>query len=242
MPLRAWVRKYNNVLRVQVEGEASMTTPITDMVQATAAVDRPEHENLFVGDEVDNYLPMASANHMTGNPWYSTECCAALGQATPQTFQDADHPHAPELRGRHHQADLSRLSLPGRRDVEMAGLSQLRARRVSPTPGARAIPSGRTRAHYNDYLARNQQTLTQGDAKTDVAVYMQNYLYPPSQGFKYRLGRYQIVGGGLHARLPEPDDAGTAERDRDREPAGVERPGLQGADHRQRAGPADRSR
>ena len=39
---------------------------------------------------------------------------------------------------------------------------------------------------YNDYLARNQQALTQGDAKTDVAVYMQNYLYPPSQGFKYR--------------------------------------------------------
>jgi hypothetical protein len=53
-PLRTWVRKYNNVLRVQVEGEASMTTPITDMVLAAAAVDRPEHENLFVGDEVDN--------------------------------------------------------------------------------------------------------------------------------------------------------------------------------------------
>ena len=28
--------------------------------------------------------------------------------------------------------------------------------------------------------------LTQGDAKTDVAVYMQNYLYPPSQGTKIR--------------------------------------------------------
>jgi hypothetical protein len=65
-PLRTWVRKYNNVLRVQVEGEASLTTPITDMVLAAAAVDRPEHENLFVGDEVDNYLPIASANHITG--------------------------------------------------------------------------------------------------------------------------------------------------------------------------------
>ena len=39
---------------------------------------------------------------------------------------------------------------------------------------------------YNDYFARNQQVLTQGDAKTDVAVYMQNYLYPPSQGTKIR--------------------------------------------------------
>ena len=29
-PLRQWVRKYNNVLRVQVEGEANLTIPITD--------------------------------------------------------------------------------------------------------------------------------------------------------------------------------------------------------------------
>ncbi len=88
VPLRAWVRKYNNVLRVQVEGEANMTLPITDKLTATAAVDRPEHENLFVGDEIDNYLPMASANHMTGNPWHSTECCAVLGKSYAQTFQD----------------------------------------------------------------------------------------------------------------------------------------------------------
>lgn len=88
-PLRQWVRKYNNVLRVQVEGEANLTIPITDMVQATAMVDRPEHENLFVGDEIDNYLPMASANHMTGNSWYSTECCAVLNKNYAQTFQDA---------------------------------------------------------------------------------------------------------------------------------------------------------
>ncbi len=37
---------------------------------------------------------------------------------------------------------------------------------------------------YNDYLARNAQVLTQGDAKVDVAVYMQNYLYPLPQRIK----------------------------------------------------------
>jgi hypothetical protein len=184
-PLRTWVRKYNNVLRVQVEGEASMTTPITDMVLAAAAVDRPEHENLFVGDEVDNYLPMASANHMTGNPWYSTECCAALGQAYAETFQDAIiRMHRSFVGGItklvyhvYPYRDGATWKWPGYHNFGQAGFSNAWGPRNPFWVDARA---------YNDYLARNQQALTQGDAKTDVAVYMQNYLYPPSQGFKYR--------------------------------------------------------
>lgn len=184
-PLRAWVRKYNNVLRVQVEGEAGMTTPITDMVLATAAVDRPEHENLFVGDEVDNYLPMASANHMTGNAWYSTECCAALGQAYAATFQDAIIRMHRSFAGGitklvyhvYPYRDGATWKWPGYHNFGQAGFSNAWGPRNPFRIDARA---------YSDYLARNQQVLTQGDAKTDVAVYMQNYLYPPSQGFKYR--------------------------------------------------------
>ena len=184
-PLRTWVRKYNNVLRVQVEGEASMTTPITDMVLAAAAVDRPEHENLFVGDEVDNYLPMASANHMTGNTWYSTECCAALGQAYAETFQDAIiRMHRSFVGGItklvyhvYPYRDGATWKWPGYHNFGQAGFSNAWGPRNPFWVDART---------YNDYLARNQQALTQGDAKTDVAVYMQNYLYPPSQGFKYR--------------------------------------------------------
>jgi hypothetical protein len=184
-PLRTWVRKYNNVLRVQVEGEASMTTPITDMVLAAAAVDRPEHENLFVGDEVDNYLPMASANHMTGNPWYSTECCAALGQAYAETFQDAViRMHRSFVGGItkliyhvYPYRDSAASKWPGYHNFGQAGFSNAWGPRNPFWVDARA---------YNDYFARNQQVLMQGDAKTDVAVYMQNYLYPPSQGFKYR--------------------------------------------------------
>jgi hypothetical protein len=184
-PLRAWVRKYNNLLRIQVEGEANLIIPITDMVQATAAVDRPEHENLFVGDEIDNYLPMASANHMTGNPWYSTECCAAAGKSYAQTFQDAVI--------RMHRSFVGGITKlvyhvypyrggptspwPGYHNFGQAGFSNAWGPREPYWADARA---------YNDYFARLQQALTQGDAKTDVAVYMQNYLYPPSQVFKNR--------------------------------------------------------
>ena len=184
-PLRQWVRKYNNVLRVQVEGEASMTTPITDMVLATAAVDRPEHENLFVGDEVDNYLPMASANHMTGNPWYSTECCAALGQAYAETYQDTIiRMHRSFVGGItklvyhvYPYRDGATWKWPGYNNFGQAGFSNAWGPRNPFWADAKA---------YNDYIGRIQQALTQGDARTDVAVYMQNYLYPPSQGYKYR--------------------------------------------------------
>lgn len=185
IPLRNWIRKYNNVLRVQVEGEAAMTTPITDMVLATAVVDRPEHENLFVGDEVDNYLPMASANHMTGNSWYSTECCAALGQAYAETFQDTIiRMHRSFVGGItklvyhvYPYRDSPTSKWPGYNNFGQAGFSNAWGPRNPMWADARA---------YNDYIARHQQALTQGDAKTDVAVYMQNYLYPPSQGYKYR--------------------------------------------------------
>ncbi len=184
-PLRAWVRKYNNVLRVQVEGEANLIVPITDMVLATAVVDRPEHENLFVGDEVDNYLPMASANHMTGNPWYSTECCAALNRSYAQTFQDTVIRMHRSFAGGitklvyhvYPYRDGATSKWPGYHNFGQTGFSNAWGPREPYWVDARA---------YNDYIARNQQVLTQGDAKTDVAVYMQNYLYPPSQGTKIR--------------------------------------------------------
>lgn len=184
-PLRAWVRKYNNRLRVQVEGEANLIVPITDMVLAAAAVDRPEHEDLFVGDEVDNYLPMASANHMTGNPWYSTECCAVLGKSYAQTYQDTViHMHKSFAGGItklvyhvYPYRDSATAKWPGYHNFGQTGFSNAWGPRNPYWADARL---------YNDFFARNQQVLTQGGARTDVAVYMQNYLYPPSQGIKMR--------------------------------------------------------
>jgi hypothetical protein len=184
-PLRAWVRKYNNKLRVQVEGEANMIVPISDMVQAAAAVDRPEHENLFVGDEVDNYLPIASANHMTGNSWYSTECCAVFGKSYAETYQDAVIHMYKSFAGGitklvyhvYPYRDAATAKWPGYHNFGQTGFSNAWGPRNPYWVDARL---------YNDFFGRNQQVLTQGDARTDVAVYMQNYLYPPSQVVKTR--------------------------------------------------------
>ncbi len=205
VPLRAWVRKYNNVLRVQVEGEANMTIPITDMLSATAAVDRPEHENLFVGDEIDNYLPMASANHMTGNPWYSTECCAAFGKSYAQTFQDTVIRMHRSFAGGitklvyhvYPYRDGATWKWPGYHNFGPAGFSNAWGPRE---------PYWVDAGLYNNYFARIQQALTQGDAKTDVAVYMQNYLYPPSQVYKTRhWGDMKLAEAGYTRDYLNPD-------------------------------------
>ena len=204
-PLRTWVRKYNNVLRVQVEGEANLTIPITDMIAAAAAVDRPEHENLFVGDEIDNYLPMASANHMTGNTWYSTECCAAFGQIYAQTWQDTViRMHRSYAGGItklvyhvYPYRDGAASKWPGYSNFGQAGFSNAWGPREPFWADARL---------YNAYFARLQQALTQGSAKTDVAVFMLNYLYPPSQVTKTRhWGDTALAEAGYTRDYLDPD-------------------------------------
>ena len=182
-PLKAWARKYNFKLRIQPEGEMSPKTPINEQVQAAAALDRPEHESLFTNDEVDNYLPIASANHMTGNPWYSTECCAALNLNYAQTLQDVTIRMHKSFAGGitklvyhvYAYRDSATAKWPGYHNFPQAGFSNAWGPRNPDWEDARA---------YNDYFARIGQVLTQGEAKTDVAVYMQNYLYPLPQMVK----------------------------------------------------------
>ena len=182
-PLKTWTRKYNYKLRIQPEGEMSPKTPITDQVQAAASLDRPEHESLFTNDEVDNYLPIASANHMTGNPWYSTECCAALNMNYAQALQDVTIRMHKSFAGGitklvyhvYPYRDSPTSKWPGYHNFPQAGFSNAWGPRDPDWVDARV---------YDDYFARNAQVLTQGDAKTDVAVYMQNYLYPLPQMVK----------------------------------------------------------
>jgi hypothetical protein len=182
-PLEAWARRYNYKLRIQPEGEMSSKTPINEQVQAAASLDRPEHESLFTNDEVDNYLPIASANHMTGNSWYSTECCAALNMNYAETLQDVTiRMHKSFVGGitklvYHVYAyrDSATAKWPGYHNFPPAGFSNAWGPRNPIWGDART---------YNDYFARIGQVLTQGEAKTDVAVYMQNYLYPLPQMVK----------------------------------------------------------
>jgi len=177
LPLEKWARSLNVFLRVQPEGEMSPTTPISDQVRVAAILDRPEHESLFANDEVDAYLPIASANHVTGNSWYSTECCAALNMNYAQTFQDMTiRMHRSYAGGItklvYHvfpYRDSPTSKWPGYHSFGQAGFSNAWGPRDPDWIDAR---------RYNDYLARLAQVLTQGSARTDVAVYMQNYLYP----------------------------------------------------------------
>ena len=183
MPLKAWLRQFNYKLRIQPEGEMSSKTAINEQIQAAAALDRPEHESLFTNDEVDNYLPIASANHMTGNRWYSTECCAALNMNYAQTLQDVTIRMHKSFAGGitklvyhvYPYRDSPTSKWPGYHVFPAAGFSNAWGRRDPDWEDARI---------YNDYFARNGEVLTQGEAQTDVAVYMQNYIYPLPQMVK----------------------------------------------------------
>ncbi len=190
--LREWLlREYNYKLRLQPEMGAPNILP--EQIEVAAALDRPEHESLAGEDEVDIYRPIASANHMTGNTWYSIECCAVRGMNYAETFADAVI--------RMHKAyagGMTKLSyhVYPYRDAPSAG-------EMWPGPaggyrnGASTWPGYETFAPqsfgnawgprepywvdarlYNSYFARSQQVLTQGGARIDVAVYMHNYDYP----------------------------------------------------------------
>ena len=184
-PMKARAHTYNLRLRLQPYGEVLATTP--DEIEAASVLDRPETESLFFGDEVDSFLPIASANHMTGNTWYSTECCAALNKAYAQTFQDA------VIRmNREYVAGVTRLIYhvyPYRASSKMKwpGYHSFGSAGFSNAWGPRN-PFWIDANTYNDYFARTQQVLTQGVAKVDVAVYMLSYTFPqPMQ-----------VKGGFH--------------------------------------------
>lgn len=184
-PMEQWAHTFNYRLRLQPYGEPTTTTP--DEILAASVLDRPETESLFFGDEVDRYLPIASANHVTGNTWFSTECCAALGKAYAQTFQDVIiRMHRSYAGGItklvyhvYPYRDASDAKWPGYHSFGPAGFANAWGPRNPFWIDASA---------YNHYMARTQQVLTQGEARVDVAVYMQSYLYPQPM----------FVKGGFH--------------------------------------------
>ena len=176
-PLQRWLRKFGLVLRLQPEANyPTPGAPIYDTPKAAALLHRPEHESLQGRDEVDSYLPIASANHMTGNPWYSTECCAAFQGGYLETLEDVIVRMHKSYAGGITKLVYHTYPYRDGPDARWPGWSNFGVM-FSESWGPRQPLWSDIRA-YNDYLARVQQVLTQGDAKRDVAVYMQNYLYP----------------------------------------------------------------
>ncbi|MHA6524414.1 glycosyl hydrolase [Tessaracoccus sp. G1721] len=176
-PLQEWIRDFGWVMRLQPQGERGTTIPIYDQAAVAAELDRPEHESLFSVDEVDSYLTIASANHLTGNPWYSTECCAVSGGANSESLESVQVRMNKSFAGGitknvYHvfpYAESATSRWPGYHNFGVAGFSNAWGER-QPNWFADG-------AEVNLDMARNQQVLTQGDAKVDVAVFMQNYLY-----------------------------------------------------------------
>ena len=172
-PLQQWAHGLGLKRRVQPYGENG---PSVDAIQGAAAVDRPETESLWFGDEVDNYLPIASAAHVLGNPWYLTECCAVVNSILCAELSGHAEPDAQEFRG-----GITKLVYhvyPYRDAANATWPGTTTSTRAFRTHGDRGNRYWLDAKVYNDYLARTQAVLMEGTARVDVAVYMQNYVFP----------------------------------------------------------------
>lgn len=172
-----WAHTYNMKLRLQQED--GPITSIGDQLQTSAVLDRSEYESLTGSDQADIYRSMASANHMTGNTWYSTECCAVLNNSWMETTQNAIIRMNKEFAG-----GVSRIVYHVRPYIDTPtttwpGNGFSATNKVSfSNAWSRIQPYWQDMASVNDYFARNNLVLTQGAAKMDVAVYMRNYSSP----------------------------------------------------------------
>ena len=76
-------------MKLRLQQEDGPATSIGDELQTSRVLDRSEYESLTGSDQTDLYRPMASANHMTGNTWYSAPSAAPTstraGRRPPRT-------------------------------------------------------------------------------------------------------------------------------------------------------------
>jgi alpha-L-rhamnosidase/Glycosyl hydrolases family 2, sugar binding domain len=173
-----WAHTYN--MRLRLQQEDGPITSIGDQLETSAALDQSEYESLTGSDQTDIYRPMASANHMTGNTWYSTECCAVLNESYAETFQDQI------IRMNHEFAGgVNRIVYHIRPYIDTPATTWPGLGFSATAKVSFANANNRTEPNYvadeaalNDYFARMNEVLTQGAAKTDVAVYMRDYSSP----------------------------------------------------------------
>jgi hypothetical protein len=175
-PFSDWAHGYNLALRLQPEDVPTVNTP--DQLDVTYFLDRPEHETLSSGDQIDVYRPMASANHISGNTWYSNELAAARSLNYAQTFQDIlvrqnKNFASGQSKGVYHVYPYTHNP-----KSVWPGYNTFGEGNFSNSWGPRNPIWAADAPMINTWLARNEQVLKQGRAKIDVAVYMQNYSFP----------------------------------------------------------------
>jgi hypothetical protein len=177
-----WAHTYNMKLRLQQED--TPTTAGGNQIQTSVALDRSEHESLIGSDQTDTYRSMASGNHMTGNTWFSTECCAVLNEAYAQTTEDLvvrmNHEFAGGVtRLVYHTRPSTATSTSSWPGPNYSGGDAKTGFSNSYTS---VQPYYTDAAAYNDHFARTTTVLTQGAAKVDIAVYNRNYSNPAAFG------------------------------------------------------------
>ncbi|MEV6346454.1 glycosyl hydrolase [Actinoplanes sp. NPDC051851] len=176
LPFQNWAHTYG--MRLRLQQEDGPVTSIGDQLQTSSVLDRSEYESLTGSDQTDLYRPMASANHVTGNTWYSTECCAVLNASYLETYQDAIVRMNHEFAG-----GVNRIVYHIRPYLDTPtstwpGLGFSASKVGFSNAWNRTEPYWADSAAINDYFARNHLVLTQGSAKVDVAVYQRNYSSP----------------------------------------------------------------
>ncbi|WP_210438985.1 glycosyl hydrolase [Nocardioides xinjiangensis] len=178
-PFTAWANTHGMTLRLQPEDPniGGADVPFQDQIDVSYNLQRVEHESL-VGDQIDIWRPIASANSWTGNPWYSKECCAVGGQNYVETMQDI-------------QARMNKAFAAGiTKNVyhvyptgysptsTYPGYANFGPTSFSGSWGPRNPNWATDGAEVNTWMARNQQVLTQGRSDIDVAVYLHSFEWP----------------------------------------------------------------
>ena len=178
-PFTAWANTHGMTLRLQPEDPniGGADVPYQDQIDMAYHLQRPEHESL-VGDQIDVWRAIASANSWTGNPWFSEECCAVGSQNYVETLQDV------EVRmNKSFAAGITKnvyhvyptVSSP---TSTYPGYSNFGPTSFSGAWGPRNPNWDKDGLEVNTWMARNQQVLTQGRSDMDVAVYLHSFEWP----------------------------------------------------------------
>lgn len=175
-PFSDWAHGYNLALRLQPEDVPTVNTP--DQLDVTYFLDRPEHETLSSGDQIDVYRPMASANHISGNTWYSNELAAARSLNYAQTFQDIIVRQNKNFASGQSKGVYHVYPYTYNAKSVWPGYNTFGEGNFANSWGPRNPIWAADAPMINTWMARNEQVLKQGRAKIDVAVYMQNYSFP----------------------------------------------------------------
>lgn len=178
-PFTQWANSHDLTLRLQPEDPniGGADAPYQDQIDMAFNLQRPEHESL-VGDQIDVWRAIASANSWTGNPWYSEECCAVGSQNYVETLQDVTARMNKSFAAGITKNVYHVYPTDSSPTSTYPGYSNFGPTSFSGAWGPRNPNWANDGLQVNTWMARNQQVLTQGRSDIDVAVYLHSFEWP----------------------------------------------------------------